>query len=253
MSTNDPQSTAKCSDLQLPLEFDESQAPTQPARSKDRRLRAKSQDHGRPRRSKDPEPPAKFVERHAWADRPSFLGPPPLTLGEDPNAYYELRARFSTSLQPFDTIEEVWAWEATDLVWEKLRYRRYKANLINAAAATELSEVLLPLGDNHVVTNLLAANWVKGKPRAIKIVTELLAKAGLTMDAVVANAIHSWMERTEILEAKIIKLGALYNDLLREIDQHRAGFGQCLRRSVQQVEDAEYHVIDDGVQSRDQP
>jgi hypothetical protein len=48
-------------------------------------------------------------------DYPS-LAPPPLTLGEDPNAYYELQARFSASLQPFDTIEEVWAWEATDLV-----------------------------------------------------------------------------------------------------------------------------------------
>jgi hypothetical protein len=151
------------------------------------------------------------------------------------------------SLKPFDTTEDIWVWEATDIIWEKLRYQRHKANIQNWAASEELEVVLFSLlGDDDSAAEL-ARKWRKGAAGAVKKVEGLLAAARLSWDDVVARAMPRWYDKIEVLDQKIMARNAAFDDLLCGIDEHRTTFGQRLRHSAQQVEDAEYHHIAPGI------
>ena len=241
MNTNDPNSTAT-SDAQQSM-FDNSEpAAEQPANP--RPLAKAKVRSGSPM---SPQLPVTAVERPIWEVRLPFLGPPPLILGEDPNDYYELRAHLYASLKPCDTTEDIWVWEGTDLIWEKLRYRRQKANIQNWAASEELEVVLYSLLGDDDSAEELARKWRKGVAGAVKKVEGLLAAARLSWDDVVARAMSRWHDRVEVLDQKITAKKAAFDDLLCGIDEHRATFGQRLRRSAQQVEDVDYHHVAPGI------
>ncbi len=87
MNANDPNSSAT-SDRQRSL-FDSSE----PAAEQSANPRPLAKAKGRPVSPKSPQSPVIAVERPIWDVRLPFLGPPPLVLGEDPDNYYELRAR----------------------------------------------------------------------------------------------------------------------------------------------------------------
>jgi hypothetical protein len=95
----------------------------------------------------DPEPlttPASLQER---AGRLALFGPPPLLEGEDTAAYDELLVRISGAVKPADIFEEIWVRDIVDLVWEALRLRRLKANLMTTVAHKGLREILEQLMD----------------------------------------------------------------------------------------------------------
>jgi hypothetical protein len=121
------------------------------------------------------------------AARLALLGPPPLLEGEDPAAYNELFARISAAVKPADILEEIWVCVIVDLVWEAFHLRRQKASLMNARAHEALPTVLDPLIDEGAED--LANEWARRKPSAIKRVNRILASAGLTMDAVMAQTL----------------------------------------------------------------
>jgi hypothetical protein len=77
----------------------------------------------------------------------SFFGPAPLLDGEDSAAYDELLARVSGAVKPSDILEEIWVRDVVDLVWEALRLRRLKANLIIRAfpVGQRLENLLKPV------------------------------------------------------------------------------------------------------------
>ena len=60
------------------------------------------------------------------------------------NAYDELLARVSGAVKPSDVLEEIWVRDVIDLVWEALRLRRLKADLIAANAHEGLEQILVP-------------------------------------------------------------------------------------------------------------
>ena len=106
-----------------------------------------------------------------------LFGPPPLLDSENAESYDELLARISAALKPADILEEIWIRDIVDLVWEALRLRKLKASL---------EESLKPLLDYSQRSDLAEA-WTARDEGAIKAVDELLASAGLTMDAVLAR------------------------------------------------------------------
>lgn len=241
MNANDPESSAT-SAPQRSLFDSEPVSKPGPAVEQPANPRPVAKAKVRPESPKSPQSPMMAVERPIWDVRLRFLGPPPLILGEDPNDYYGLRARLYASLKPFDTTEDIWVWEGTDLIWEKLRYRRHKANIQNWAASEELEVVLYSLLGDDTAAEELARKWRKGTPGAV-----LLAAARLSWDDVVARAMPRWNDKIEVLDQKIMAKNAAFDDLLCGIDERRATFGQRLRRSAQQVEDAEYHHIAPGI------
>ena len=72
---------------------------------------------------------------------------------------------------------------------------------------------------------------------AVALIDDLLAKAGMTIDALIASHLDEqlrWLERvdrlTTIAETR-------RNASLREIDRRRSALGGKLRRSIQEIEE----------------
>jgi len=182
--------------------------------------------------------PANLPQR---AGRLASFGPPPLLEGEDTAAYDELLVRLSGTVKPADIFEEIWVRDIVDLVWEAFRLRRLKANLMTAAAHQGLRQILEPL---TLSWRELARSWASRDRTAIKRVDELLASAGQTMEAVMAATLSVKLNDIERIDRMIATAEVRRNAILREIDRHRATWGQNLRRAVQQIEEAEIKVIE---------
>jgi hypothetical protein len=185
-------------------------------------------------------PPASLPER---AGRWAMLGPPPLFEGDDAAAYDELLARISGAVKPADIFEEIWVRDIVDLVWEAFRLRRLKANLMTAAAHNGLKKILEPLRGWSEADNL-AHSWARRERRAIDQVDQLLASAGLTMDAVMAQTLSINLDDIERIDRMIATAEVRRNAILREVDRHRTTWGQALRRAAQQIEEDEFKLIE---------
>ena len=163
----------------------------------------------------------------------SLLGPRPLIAGEDGAEYDDILERISADAAPGDFIEEIWVRNVGDLVWESIRLRRLKAQLMQAAAYQGLEEVLTPLLDDGEDADELARRWAVGDEDAIVEVERLLGRAGLTMDAVMAQTLAVRIDDIARIEGMITVAEERRDAVLREIVYHRAGFGQALCRAGQ--------------------
>ena len=173
----------------------------------------------------------------------ALLGPPPLFEAEDTAAYDELLVRISGTVKPADIFEEIWVRDIVDLVWEAFRLRRLKAHLMTAVAHKGLREILEPLIGWTDARNLAEA-WAARERSAIKQADELLASAGLTMDAVMAQSLSLKLNDIERIDRMIAAAEMRRNAILREIDRHRTTWGQELRRAAQQAEEAGFKLIE---------
>ena len=194
-------------------------------------------------KSTDSKPTTAAASLPQRAGRLALFGPPPLLEGEDTAAYDDLLVRISGAVKPTDIFEEIWIRDIVDLVWEAFRLRRLKANLMKAVAHKGLREILEPLmGSLHAPD--LAIAWATRERTAIKRVDELLASAGMTMDAVMAQTLSLKLNDVERIDRMIATAEGRRNAILRELDRHRTTWGQNLRRTVQEIEEAEIKVIE---------
>jgi hypothetical protein len=137
--------------------------------------------------------------------RLALFDPPPLLEGEDPDAYDQLLERFCAAVKPVDSIEEMFVAEVVFLEWEILRWHRLKWSLIRAHALETLAE---------------------------------------SKDFVIADAFAEKLGYIERIDRLTAIAESRRNASLREIERHRAVLGETLRRSVQDIEDAEFKVIE---------
>ena len=175
------------------------------------------------------------------AGRSVPFGPPPLIEGEDAAAYDELLTRVSAAVKPADILEDIWVRDIVDLVWHAFRLRRLQANLIMASAYSGLQTVLAPLMDEGL--GQLVEDWARRKPHAIKEVNRILASADLTMDAVMAHTLRQNLDSIERIDRMLALAAGRRDAILHEIDRHRAPLGHALRRTVEQIEEGEYRVL----------
>jgi hypothetical protein len=93
----------------------------------------------------------------------------------------------------------------------------------------------------------LVQEYVQHNPDTVTQIHELFAETGLSLDALLT---HELSERPEYLDyiERFDRLATLAesrrNASLREIERRRAVLGGALRRGVQEVEDAEFKVIE---------
>jgi hypothetical protein len=95
----------------------------------------------------------------------------------------------------------------------------------------------------------LALEFIRREPDAVALVHELLTGAGVTMDALITDALvakfgASKLDDIERIDRLTTIAESRRNASLREIDRHRAVLGETLRRSVQEIEDGEFEVIE---------
>ena len=90
----------------------------------------------------------------------------------------------------------------------------------------------------------LVQEYVRREPDAVTLVNELLTEASTSMDALMADALAEELDHIERIDRLTTIAESRRNASLREIDRRRAVLGATLRRSVQEIEDAEFEVIE---------
>ena len=168
----------------------------------------------------------------------AFLAPAPLIAGEDAAAYDDLLARISAALEPSDILEEIWVRDVVDMVWDALRLRRLKAQLLTASAYEGMHAILSRFLDWQY-SEQLARQWTLRDAAAVTKAEAVLASAGLSAEAVTAQTLALKIDIVERIDHMMVTAEARRNSVLREIERHRASFAHTLRRAVQEVEDAE--------------
>ena len=76
------------------------------------------------------------------------------------------------------------------------------------------------------------------------MVNKLLTEAGLSMDSFMADALTEELDYIERIDRLTTIAESRRNASLSEIDRRRVVLGETLRRSVQEIEDAEFKVIE---------
>ena len=85
---------------------------------------------------------------------------------------------------------------------------------------------------------------MRREPNAVTLVDELLTNAGISIDALTIDGLCENFDHIERIDRLITIAESRRNASLHEIDRHRATLGGALRRSMQEVEDAEFKVIE---------
>jgi hypothetical protein len=171
----------------------------------------------------------------------ALLGPRPLIAGEDGTNYEVIAERISADVAPTDFVEEIWVRNVVDLVWESIRLRHLKSQLLRAAAHEGLARVLTPLLD-WPSAHQLSRTWALGDEEASCEVERLLDRAGLTIDAVMAQTLAVRVDEVERIDRMVTTAEMRRDAVLREIGSRRAAFGQALRRAGQAI-DAEFEDV----------
>jgi hypothetical protein len=90
----------------------------------------------------------------------------------------------------------------------------------------------------------LVQKYVRREPDAVTLVHELLTRAGASMDGLMADALAQKLDDIERIDRLTTIAESRRNASLHEIERHRAVLGETLRRSVQEIEDGEFKVIE---------
>jgi hypothetical protein len=90
----------------------------------------------------------------------------------------------------------------------------------------------------------LVQGYVRRESDAVTLIDELLTGGGKSMDTLIAEALAEELNHIERIDRLTAIAESRRNASLREIDRRRAVLSQTLRQSVQEVEDAEFKVIE---------
>jgi hypothetical protein len=90
----------------------------------------------------------------------------------------------------------------------------------------------------------LAQEYVRREPDAVTLVHELLTDAGVSMDGLMADVLAEKLNDIERIDRLTSIAESRRNASLREIERRRAVLGETLRRSVQEIDDGEFEVIE---------
>jgi len=90
----------------------------------------------------------------------------------------------------------------------------------------------------------LAQKYRRRQPGAVKLIDRLLARAGESIEAFVAEALTEELENVERIDRLTTIAESRRNASLREIDRRRGVLGETLRRRVQEIEAREIDVIE---------
>jgi hypothetical protein len=193
---------------------------------------------------------ASHVQSSDVLDRVVAIAPVPLLPGEKEADYASLAARVVGTTKPEDAIEELLVRDVVDLTWEVFRLRRARAGVLKASMSDGVGVVLDGLGHGageiYGYTRELGQGWAAGDKSARRKVEAALTKAGLTIDELTAATVESKLDSFERLDRMLASAEARRNNALREIERHRAALGGAARRSVEEIEDAEFRDVETG-------
>jgi hypothetical protein len=175
---------------------------------------------------------------------------------------YEALKDFLPDVLPYDLFVEEFEEALAEALQENLRQdqdedfaRKLAHQCVHdePGACQKFDELLEPVGRStytvYQVTKKakvehLARGYARREPEAIKQVNELLTTRGVTMHDITTKPLMRKIDDIERIDKLIDIAETRRNVSLREIERRRAVLGEALRRTVQEVEDAEFEVIE---------
>jgi hypothetical protein len=117
-----------------------------------------------------------------------------------------------------------------------------KVNKVLAGISVDLDDILDD-ARSHKAEELVQ-EYARREPNAVTLISELLAGAGVSMDFLVTDALAEQFDYIERIDRLTTVAEGRRNASLREIDRRRAMLGETLRRTVHEVEEGEFKVIE---------
>jgi hypothetical protein len=179
-------------------------------------------------------------------DRVIGSAPAPLLPGENQSDYLKIAGRIANVSRPTDAIEEFLVRDVIDLTWEIFRLRRIKAGILRASTRAGVYTVLDRVGYPDLERSELCDGWAAGDKNARREVSAILTKAGMTIDEVTAETFGHELDSLERIDRMLASAEARRNNALREIDRHRQSLGTAARRSINDIEDADFLDVETG-------
>jgi hypothetical protein len=142
-----------------------------------------------------------------------------------------------------DYLPEDQAEDAQSLAREYARKEPDAVDKVNEVLPSNGPDVALE-GAQRRKAKELVHEYVRRGPDAVTLVHELLTDAGESMDALIANALAQKLDDIERIDRLTTIAESRRNASLHEIDRRRAVLGETLRRSVQEIEDGEFEVVE---------
>jgi hypothetical protein len=90
----------------------------------------------------------------------------------------------------------------------------------------------------------LVEQYERREPKALRLIHKILAGAGKSMDALMADALAEQLDYIERIDRLATIAESRRNASLHEIERRRAVLGETLRRSVEEIEEGEFEVIE---------
>jgi hypothetical protein len=165
----------------------------------------------------------------------------PLVLGEDAAAYQRIVDRLYDQVKPKDFLEETYADDAIDHIWEINRLRKYLKHLINAGIVLEIVKLLEPTKGKAGATELARAWW---KDQAQGEVAELLTNWGLTIGDLASRSYAALLSVIDRLKGQIADAEKQRNAALDALERYRASFAVVLRRASEDILDADFTPVE---------
>lgn len=193
---------------------------------------------------------------------PQYLGPYPVTLGENTKTFKELLADIVNFYKPNDPIEWIIIRDISDLQWQLQQLRRLVAgcldnakvdgverllNALDHSSFAESVDAFDPEGEQEnpdapglsfqrVTARELAVRYIKNDEWARAQVTEVLQKFDLSEEAFVAETMSMRIADIERMTRSAASHQASRDEAIRNLRIHRANVAG-LRRSELQIED----------------
>ena len=195
-------------------------------------------------------------ERSGKAESLAFLSSATLLTGENASEYDQLVRAVAEKVKPTDIFEEIWVGDIVYLVWQTLRYRKMKTVLIEASKQQALEKLLRPFvwemdrpsldaGLSVRRSEDLALRYILKEEEAVEEVDDLLKTAGLTWDAVMAEACAMRGEELQRMDNTVAASERRRNIAIDLIERRREYFAARLRQAAMEIEATEFRVIED--------
>jgi hypothetical protein len=170
-----------------------------------------------------------------------LLEPPATLTGEQRQEYAGLADALLESAKPVDVIETILVLDVVRHSWDLLVYRRQRDQLYLASSHLGARAVLEGPEDAELARKF-AREYRKRTPEVMEYVDVVLAKAGLTHDAILVETLAKRFPDFERLDRLIADTERRRNSALREIERHRQTLAAHLRVSAAEIE-AEFTVL----------
>jgi uncharacterized protein YicC (UPF0701 family) len=191
------------------------------------------------------------------AELKELLGPPPVLSSENAKAYDEIAARLMECFGPRDFMEQLLIKQLVDDTWDSMRYARHKSLGIERKArqlrefqakrAKALAQMRRSGSAPYPATELGRMYELEDTvENTVNDVDAILDRPTAELDHARAleKSIVYHLQLDQLLNTAV----ARRDDALEQLERYRRGSGKRLRKTSEEIIDAEYNVV---AQSKD--